>query len=61
MRKTKGLLIMTTRDLDSDEGMLLLRFRLLPPEQQKLLLQQLEELSGKEPETPTNTPTEQLK
>ena len=52
---------MNIRDLDPDEGMLLLRFRLLPPDRQKEILQQLEDLSGKEPETPTNIPTEQLK
>ena len=52
---------MTIRDLDPDEGMLLLRFRLLPPDRQKEFLQQLDELSSKESETSTNSPTEQLK
>ena len=52
---------MNIRDLDHDEGMLLLRFRLLSPNRQKELLQQLDELSAEKPETPTKTPTEQVK
>lgn len=49
---------MTIRDLDPEEGMLLLRYRLLSPDQQKEFLKQMGDLSSKGSETPTDTPTD---
>ncbi|MBQ3264692.1 MAG: hypothetical protein IJH07_02840 [Ruminococcus sp.] len=47
---------MTIHDLDHDEGMLLLRYRLLSPDRQKELLQQLDDLTAEKPEAPTDSP-----
>ena len=49
---------MNIRNLDHDEGMLLLRYRLLPPDKQQELLRLMDNLNNKESERPTDSPTE---
>ena len=48
---------MNIRDLDHDEGMLLLRYRLLPPDKQKELLRLMDDLH-EETKSPQNSADE---